>query len=71
MDRLLGTLLAFFLAVGVASHSLDELHDRPLGTEMRLLRRPSGPTADLDDDLSLAAQVGQGKIVSEGRGDDD
>jgi len=34
MDRLLGTLLAFFLAVGIASHSLDELHDRPLGTKI-------------------------------------
>jgi len=34
LDRLLGTLLAFFLAVGIASHSLDELHDRPLGTKI-------------------------------------
>ena len=31
-DRLLGTLLAFFLAVGVGSHALDELNGRPLGT---------------------------------------
>ena len=29
VDRLLGTLLAFFLAVGIASHALDELHDSP------------------------------------------
>ncbi len=28
LDRLLGTLLAFFLAVGIASHSLDELPRR-------------------------------------------
>ena len=34
LDRLLGTLVAFFLAVGIASHSLDELHDRPLGTKI-------------------------------------
>ncbi len=34
LDRLLGTLLAFFLAVGIASHALDELHDRPLGTRI-------------------------------------
>ena len=34
LDRLLGTLLAFFLAVGIASHSLDELNDRPLGTKI-------------------------------------
>jgi len=33
-DRLLWGLLAFGLAVGVAAHALDELHDRPLGTEL-------------------------------------
>jgi hypothetical protein len=27
-------LLAFFLAVGVAAHAFDELHDRPLGTSI-------------------------------------
>lgn len=31
------TLLAFFLAMGLAAHALDELHGRPLGT-----RIPSG-----------------------------
>ena len=30
--RLLATLLAFFFAVGVAAHALDELHGRPLRT---------------------------------------
>jgi len=30
--RLAATLLAFFLAVGICAHALDELHDRPLGT---------------------------------------
>ena len=30
--RLLATLLAFFLAVGIAAHALDELHGRPLRT---------------------------------------
>ena len=34
LDRLVGTLLAFFLAVGIASHSLDELNDRPLSTKI-------------------------------------
>ena len=34
LDWLLGTLLAFFLAVGIASHALDELNDRPLGTKI-------------------------------------
>jgi len=32
--RLLWTLLAFLLAVGVAAHALDELHDRPLQTDI-------------------------------------
>ena len=30
--RLAGTLLAYFLAVGIGAHALDELHGRPLGT---------------------------------------
>ena len=30
--RLAGTLLAFFLAVGIGAHALDELNGRPLGT---------------------------------------
>jgi hypothetical protein len=32
LDRLLWALAAFALAVGIAAHALDELHDRPLGT---------------------------------------
>lgn len=32
--RLLATVLAFFLAVGVAAHALDELHGRPLRTQI-------------------------------------
>ena len=32
VDRLLWALAAFGLAVGIAAHALDELHDRPLGT---------------------------------------
>ncbi len=34
VDRLLITLLAFFLAVGVGAHALDELNGRPLGTRI-------------------------------------
>ena len=34
LDRLLATLLAFFLAVGVSAHALDELRGRPLGTHV-------------------------------------
>lgn len=33
-DRLLAALAAFFLAVGVSAHSLDELAGRPLRTEL-------------------------------------
>jgi len=36
-SRLVATVLAFFLAVGLAAHALDELRDRPLRT-----RIPSG-----------------------------
>ncbi len=34
VDRLLGTLLAFFLAMGIGAHALDELNGRPLGTRI-------------------------------------
>ena len=33
-DRFLPTLAAFFLAVGVGAHALDELNGRPLGTRI-------------------------------------
>lgn len=33
-DRLLATLAAFFLAVGIAAHALDELQGRPLRTSL-------------------------------------
>jgi hypothetical protein len=34
LTRLIATLLAFFCAVGLAAHALDELHGRPLGTRI-------------------------------------
>lgn len=34
LDRLLWTLLAFFLAMGLAAHALDELKGRPLNTSI-------------------------------------
>ena len=52
LDRLLGTLLAFFLAVGISSHALDELKDRPLSTKI--------PTAVL---VSLAAVSMAGAVA--------
>src|SRR4051794_9484211 len=33
-DRLAAALAAFFLGVGVCAHALDELHGRPLGTQL-------------------------------------
>jgi Flp pilus assembly protein TadB len=33
-NRLLAALAAFFLAVGISAHALDELHGRPLGTRL-------------------------------------
>ena len=34
VTRLLATLAAFFFAVGIAAHALDELHGRPLKTQL-------------------------------------
>jgi hypothetical protein len=34
LERLVATLIAFGLAVGVGAHALDELRGRPLGTEI-------------------------------------
>jgi len=34
VDRLVATVLAFFLAVGLGAHALDELDGRPLGTRI-------------------------------------
>src|SRR3954454_10506179 len=34
LDRLAAALAAFFLAVGVSAHALDELHGRPLRTKL-------------------------------------
>ncbi len=34
LDRLIAALAAFFLAVGLAAHALDELHGRPLRTSI-------------------------------------
>lgn len=34
VDRLVASIVAFFLAVGLAAHALDELHGRPLRTRI-------------------------------------
>ncbi len=56
VSRLIGTLLAFLCAVGFAAHALDELHGRPLGTQI--------PTAALVavTALGLAGAVALGVV---------
>jgi hypothetical protein len=49
--RLVVTLVAFFLAVGIGAHCLDELHGRPLATSMPAWQ------------LVLAASIGVGGAV--------
>jgi hypothetical protein len=60
LDRLLWGLAAFALAVGVAAHALDELHDRPVGSGF------SDRTLRLAALVSLvgALAIGVGGIVS-------
>ena len=50
----MGTLVAFFLAVGVASHSFDEIQGRPLGTQI-----PSSALVTIGS-LALAGAVALG-----------
>ena len=54
LTRLVATLLAFFFAVGLAAHTLDELNGRPLGT-----RIPSGALVAVTV-VGLAAAVALG-----------
>ena len=58
LDRLLGTLLAFFLAVGIASHALDELNDRPLGTKIPSFVLVSLAVVSLAGALALGVVAG-------------
>jgi hypothetical protein len=55
LDRLLASLLAFFLAVGVAAHALDELHGRPLRTAIPSGLLVGAATASLAAALALGA----------------
>jgi hypothetical protein len=56
LDRLVATLAAFFLAVGLAAHALDELHGRPLRTR---IPRAALVTVTV---VGLAGAVGLGVI---------
>jgi hypothetical protein len=54
VTRLIATLLAFFCAVGLAAHALDELHGRPLRTQI------SGTTLVVTAAIGLAGAVALG-----------
>ena len=56
------SILAFFLAVGVAAHALDELTGRPLGTAI------SGPALATAAGLALSGAVVLGLVGVFGRG---
>ena len=53
-DRLIVTLLAFFFAVGISAHALDELKGRPLGTEI------PGPVLTAGAAIGLVVAIGLG-----------
>jgi hypothetical protein len=54
--RLVATLAAFFLAVGVGAHCLDELHGRPLHTELPTWQLVTAAT------LGLGGAIGLGVV---------
>ncbi len=56
LEPLLATLIAFFLAVGLAAHALDELNGRPLQT------RISAPVLILVTAVGLAGAVALGAV---------
>ena len=64
LDRLAWALLAFFLAMGVAAHALDELRGRPLAT-----RIPAAVLVGLASlSLAGAAAIGLGAALAWGLG---
>jgi hypothetical protein len=62
--RLIATLVAFFLAVGVCAHALDELHGRPLRTAIPSWLLVAAAVASLAGAVALGivglARVGPG-----------
>ena len=55
LSRLVATLLAFGLAVGLAAHCLDELHGRPLGTTIPVTHLVGVAAASLAGAIALGA----------------
>lgn len=62
VEVLLATLGAFFLAVGVGAHALDELHGHPLGTDLG--RRALAAAAAVS--LTAAVALGAAGVVRQG-----
>jgi len=61
--RLAGTLLAFFLAVGIGAHALDELHGRPLGTGISATLLKVTAVASISAAMVLGLVDGGWKLV--------
>jgi hypothetical protein len=65
--RLAVTLLAFFLAVGIAAHALDELHGRPVHTDSPSAALGTVATIALGGALALGfagvGRIGSGLLV--------
>lgn len=65
--RLVATLLAFFLAVGVCAHALDELHGRPLRTSIPSWQLAAAAAASLAGAVVVGiagiGRVGPGLLV--------
>jgi hypothetical protein len=59
-ERLAALLAAFFLAMGIGAHALDELHGRPLGTRIggRTLRLAAGAS------IVAAVAIGIGAAIA-------
>jgi hypothetical protein len=55
LDRLVAALIAFFLAVGIAAHALDELHGRPLRTAIPRSALIAATVAGLAGAVALGA----------------
>jgi hypothetical protein len=60
-DRLVATVLGFFLAVGVAAHALDEVNGRPLKTGIPTQWLVVAATLSLGGAVALGA-VGVGRV---------
>jgi phosphotransferase system glucose/maltose/N-acetylglucosamine-specific IIC component len=59
--RLVATMLAFFLAVGICAHALDELHGRPLRTAIPSWALVTAATVSLSGAVALGI-AGIGRV---------